>query len=182
MFKQIKESNYEISDKGVLRNRITKKVLKYHLNHHGYYKVQIDIGEGKKDYFVHRLIAMVFLTKIEGKDYINHINSNKLDNRVENLEWCTVQENNAHAYINNLNMAKKKAVIGKNINTGEIVEFDSLYQAAKYVSNKNFNEKQISSVSYSIKLCCIGKLKTTKGYKWEYNNKKENWLCIRHLE
>ena len=168
MFKQIKESNYEISDKGVLRNKITKKKLKYHINHNGYYKVKIDIGEGKKDYFVHRLVAMVFIPKIEGKGFVNHINSIKTDNKIENLEWCTVQENNAHAYINNLNMAKKKAVIGKNIDTGEIIEFDSLYQAGKYVIGKDCNEKQISSVSYSIKLCCIGKLKTTKGYKWEY--------------
>ena len=170
MFKQIKESNYEISDKGVLRNRITKKVLKYHLNHHGYYKVQIDIGEGKKDYFVHRLVAMVFIPKVEGREYINHINSDKHDNRVENLEWCTVQENNKHAYLHNPNMAKKKAVIGTNIKTGEELEFDSLYQAAKYVSDKNFSERQISHVSSNIKLCCIGKVKSSKGYKWVFND------------
>ena len=168
MFKQIKESNYEISDKGVLRNRINKRKRKYHINHHGYYKVSIDIGEGEKDYFVHRLVAMVFIPKEEGKEYINHINSNKTDNRVDNLEWCTVQENNAHAYINNPNMAKKKSVVGKNIDTGEIIEFDSLYQAAKYVIGKDCKEKQISHTSGNIKLCCEGKLKTSKGYKWKY--------------
>jgi len=168
MFKQIKESNYEISDKGVLRNRINKRKRKYHINHNGYYKVKIDIGEGEKDYFVHRLVAIAFIPKIEGKEYINHINSNKTDNRVDNLEWCTVQENNAHAYMNNPNMAKKKAVIGKNIETGEIIEFDSLYQAGKYVIGKDCNEKQITHASGNIKQCCEGKLKTCKGYKWEY--------------
>lgn len=168
MYKQIKNSNYEISDEGVLRNIKTKKERKYHINHNGYYKVKINIGDGEKDYFVHRLVAMTYIENPENKLYVNHKNSDKHDNRVENLEWCTVQENNAHAYINNPNMSKKKAVIGENIITGEKIEFDSLYQAAKYVSAKNLKEKQISHISSNIKLCCMGKIKSSKGYKWKF--------------
>ena len=52
----------------------------------------------KKSYLEHRVIAELFLPKVEGKEYVNHKNGIKDDNRIENLEWCTQQENCVHAY------------------------------------------------------------------------------------
>jgi hypothetical protein len=64
----------------------------------GYKRIILRIDGHKKNHFVHRLVAMTFLEKVEGKNFVNHINGIKTDNRLENLEWCTISENTKHAY------------------------------------------------------------------------------------
>lgn len=66
----------------------------------GYKRVKLSDGNL---YFLHRLIASAFCTNTENKPYVNHKDGNKLNNCSENLEWCTSQENNQHAWDNNLN-------------------------------------------------------------------------------
>ena len=62
--------------------------------HKGYVKIRIN----KKDYFVHRLVAIAYLNNPQKKDTVNHIDGNKQNNHVNNLEWCTRSENCKHAY------------------------------------------------------------------------------------
>lgn len=77
------------------KNRFLKeRLLKPTLNN-GYYKVKLN---NKKTMNVHRLVALTFIPIIEGKPHINHINGITTDNRVENLEWCTHQENMIHSF------------------------------------------------------------------------------------
>lgn len=86
--------NYIATDEGHIWSERNKKLLKGTLTHHGY--VQIVIA--RKAYKVHRLIAEVFCDNPDNKPYVNHLNGIKTDNRPENLQWCTVSENNQHAY------------------------------------------------------------------------------------
>jgi hypothetical protein len=63
----------------------------------GYMCVKIRTNNISKTQFVHRLVALAWIQNPEGKKQVNHINGEKSDNRVENLEWCTAQENIRHA-------------------------------------------------------------------------------------
>ena len=62
-----------------------------------YYSVSLSKNKIKKKYLVHRLVAESFLEKIENKNIVNHKDSNRYNNNIENLEWCTQKENYAHA-------------------------------------------------------------------------------------
>lgn len=70
------------------------KLKQYETGHKGYVKVRIN----NKDYFVHRLVAIAYLNNSQKKDTVNHIDGNKKNNHVSNLEWCTYSENSKHAY------------------------------------------------------------------------------------
>lgn len=63
----------------------------------GYKSVYLSRRGKIQHYLVHKLVAVAFLQKVQGKNQVNHINSIKTDNRVENLEWCTPHENMQHA-------------------------------------------------------------------------------------
>ena len=70
-----------------------EREMAYTVNNRGYRTVVIR----RKTHMLHRLVAQAFLPNPEGKPCVNHIDGNKLNNALGNLEWCTVQENNRHA-------------------------------------------------------------------------------------
>ena len=66
----------------------------------GYQRIVLMKEAIKKRFMCHRLVAQEFIPNPENKPFINHINGNKSDNRVENLEWCTQSENELHSFRN----------------------------------------------------------------------------------
>ena len=87
------EGLYEVSDKGRVRNSRTGRILKPGKQTDGYLMV-VPSRDGKgKPQRVHRLVAMAFIPNPYNLPCVNHINENKTDNRVENLEWCTSEYN-----------------------------------------------------------------------------------------
>ena len=90
-------SKYIIYSDGRVYSNSSNKFLKGDINHDGYHTVTLYYKGDNKAKKVHRLVAEAFIPKIEGKDYVNHIDGNKDNNDVSNLEWCTVYENNLHA-------------------------------------------------------------------------------------
>ena len=92
-----KETHYTINEKGVVKNILTKKELKQHYTKDFYKAATIYLDGKPKHCRVHRLVALAFIPNPEGKQYVNHKNGKRDDNRVENLEWCTPSENTQHA-------------------------------------------------------------------------------------
>lgn len=101
IWRQIKEyPRYSVSNFGRVKNNNTDKVLKGYTDFKGYQRVCIHCrGEGiRKDLKVHRLVAEAFVPNPDNKPQVNHIDGNKQNNAASNLEFCTNQENQLHAY------------------------------------------------------------------------------------
>ncbi len=88
--------NYTISDKGEVFSIVRKKTISPFLHRKGYPMVTLCQNGKKRNLYVHRLVAEAFIPNPENKPTINHKNENKLINEVSNLEWLTVEENNAY--------------------------------------------------------------------------------------
>ena len=94
------EDLYEVSNLGNIKNIKTNKLLKGDINNYGYHRVCLYHNNKKKRYFRHRLVAEHFIHNddIENKKFVNHIDGDKSNNTVNNLEWVTQSENEKHAF------------------------------------------------------------------------------------
>jgi len=89
--------SYAVSDAGVVTRLDVGRALKPVANKAGYLKVGLRNGTNQKWFFVARLVAAAFIPNPDNKPQINHIDGNKTNNHVGNLEWVTRKENCLHA-------------------------------------------------------------------------------------
>ena len=89
--------NYVISTHGDIINTDRGVMIQPSKNSTGYFRYCLTDGVKKKQMFVHRLVAQTFLQPVEGAIYVDHINRNKEDNRLENLRYVTMSQNNLNS-------------------------------------------------------------------------------------
>ncbi len=120
------ESLYAVSDTGVVKTFIYNKILKPRVQQ-GYETVVLYRNKKSKAFKVHRLVAMMFLDNPNNYEQVNHIDGNKRNNNVNNLEWCTAKQNTHHAiknglYFSSSHISKHQPIITKKDKYGNIVE------------------------------------------------------------
>lgn len=92
---------YGVTDNGRVYSFKSNRWLKPYKTTNGYLSVRLSNVPNKvKNLLVHRLVGEMFLPKEIGKNYINHKDLDKTNNRLSNLEWCTPKENSQHAQLN----------------------------------------------------------------------------------
>jgi hypothetical protein len=117
--KQIKNfENYLIDEFGMVYNTNTKKYLKLSNNYNNYKIITLGKGGIKKQFRINRLVAEAFLPNPKNKSQVNHIDGNKSNNHISNLEWSTPLENNVHAYKTGLKTGKKVGKLVVNLENG----------------------------------------------------------------
>jgi hypothetical protein len=133
-----------------------KTLLKPYIEQNGYLRVSLSNETTKhKRFTIHRLVASAFVPNPDNFPQVNHINEDKKDNTVENLEWCSPLSNLTHSHvIEKASVAKERAV--KCITTGEV--YPSIKQATQAYMVHHSN----------IVACCNGRRKSCGGVKWEY--------------
>ena len=85
-----------------------EKLLKQSFTSTGYKKVELYKDGKRKSFKVHRLVAIAFISNPDNKPEVNHIDGNKINNNIDNLEWVTSSENTIHAYETGLSPNKKE--------------------------------------------------------------------------
>ena len=83
--------------KSLARRGTYERILNPIINHSGYYNVSLSKYGKSKNYLVHQLVAKTFIPNPLNLIQINHKDGDKLNNKIDNLEWCTVQENITHS-------------------------------------------------------------------------------------
>lgn len=182
MFLPIKnyEGYYEINEDGVVRSvdrliwngndYYLKKgqIIKQQTNKKGYKLCYLTKSSNKKTCLIHRLVALTFIPNPNNYEQVNHIDCNKKNNNVKNLEWCSNLQNQRHARANGLvwrweNCGRKKKKIMKiDKVTKKIIEiYDSIAEASRMNKLNSSN----------IRMVCEGKRSCCGGFIWNYVGK-----------
>lgn len=185
------EGMYQISNTGRVKslsrerkcNRnsvatVKERIKPHFVNKKGYCQIGLCKNGKRTGFHVHRLVAMAFIPNPYNKKTVNHIDGNKSNNNVENLEWATYSENIKHAFLNNLidnshsYDERKKPIVQMDKESGELLNtYDSIGSAMRSIG-KNTKNAIIS--------CCKGRIKTAYGFCWLYKNDYDSRIKERN--
>jgi len=127
----------------------------------GYKVVQLQKNDIRKGFQVHRLVAQTFIPNPQNKPQVNHIDGNKLNNNVDNLEWTTPSENIIHALDNGLSSRIRP-------NNIQVLQFDKELNFVRDYVSINEADRVTKVGRANIRRCCLGEYKQAGGYIWKY--------------
>ena len=168
------EGLYEVSNMGRVKNLNYKgsgkeKILKNIKRRKGYLMVILTKNGKRRGFLVHRLVAEAFIPNPNNLPEVNHIDRDRANNHVDNLEWVTHSDNMKHSYKLGINCEplrkysqenRKKVTNGKNV-------FGSISEAADWLFKKGYSKNKKSAIA-GISAVVREKRKTFGGYSWKY--------------
>lgn len=189
---RVKSLRREMIKSNGVKKTINEKIITPKKKENGYLKVSLYKDTEHKNFYIHRLVAFMFIENddVLNKIQINHKDENKENNTVDNLEWCTVEYNQNYG---TKNMRMSHMMIGRkandetkrklsemrsgsnNPNSRSICQFDldgNLINMWDYMTQVKevFGENKHQGISK----CCRGKQQTAYGFMWKY---KEDVSC-----
>ena len=148
------EGIYAADESGQIWSYRRKKFLNPFSNASSYPQVALYLNGKKKTYFVHRLIAETFLDNPDNKPHVHHIDGNRLNASLSNLQWVTQEENNNDEIHKARCNTRSRKVLCVETNT----IYNSLTEAAKT------NNCSVGNICH----CCQIESRTIAGYHWKY--------------
>ena len=152
-------STYKVTSDGRVFNKKYTELYQ-DITSAGYKRVGLTIEGKRKNFYVHRLVAILYLDNANEYDIVNHKDGNKGNNCVDSLEWCSASHNTKHS-VTELKKGTSRKVRQMDAETGkEIAMFNSIKEASQRTGVANT----------SIIHVCAGRYRTAKGFLWEYIN------------
>ncbi|AIA65113.1 HNH homing endonuclease [Enterococcus phage IME-EFm1] len=148
------EGLYQVSNLGNFRktNKCNATKLGYSIGKNGYKKVSLSNDKTRLTKYLHRLVAETFIPNPENKPTVDHVNRDRLDNRVENLRWATYSEQRSNQ------TSGETRIYATEIATGNKTIFESQNDCARKLGLPQSN----------INRCLKNRRKTLGGYTFEY--------------
>lgn len=161
------EGRYEASSNGSIRGISSLLEKKQKINRDGYLRVNLNVNGKPKTYTVHRLVASTFIPNPNCLPMINHKDENKLNNCIDNLEWCDNKYNTTYGNTISKRVAsllewkaKDKPILQCDLEGKVIARFDSARQAAKILG---LRKQRINFILNGMNGC-----KTCGGFSFKY--------------
>lgn len=152
---------YQVSNLGRIKSIKKEYIFKENKNGNGYRIVTLTKNKIEKSFSVHQLVANHFIPNSNNLPQVNHKDGNKMNNDVDNLEWCTQSDNMKHAYLNKLEIKNGKKVVQFDLDMNIIKVWDKITNA----------EKELGISHGKICMVCQKKRNKAGGYIWRYYEK-----------
>ena len=179
VWKDIKgfEGQYQISNYGRVKSLQRKdgrnhtwpeRILRFTVGTNGYCGVRLSKNGKVFPKEIHRMVAEHFIENPNNYPCVNHIDENKSNNNVSNLEWCTYQYNNSYGTKGQRLSESNLKTLDTNKRCRKVVQMDmDGNEIARYRSVREAERKVGVAHSY-LSACMLGKFESAKGYRWKY--------------
>ena len=164
------EGKYQVSNLGEIKSlkyaqMDLQRILKPHITARGYYSIFLCKNGKKEAMTVHRVVAKTFIDNPLGLPQVNHKDGNKLNNKVDNLEWVTAKQNTEHAWENGLKKGGECLY-----NTQPVYQFDLNMGFIKKYNTQAEAEKITGIHQGDISRCCNKKRNKAGGFIWMFGD------------